>query len=156
MRMMPYWRHKGGGQSCYGLAPFSNRLDQLFDLAWPWQPFAGTLLENGPWAPALDIRETKEHIQVQADLPGLNKEDMEVLIRDNRLILKGEKKSESQDKSQGCLRSERVRGRFLRVLDLSVDVDAGKAQATYQDGVLTLTLPKKKEAAPKPVRIDIK
>jgi HSP20 family protein len=94
------------------------------------------------FAPALDVYETDSEVVVKAELPGVKKEDVEVLIRDNSLIIKGEKKEEREEKTETYHRVERVYGKFERVVALPVDVKLEGIKAEFKDGVLEIRLAK--------------
>ena len=114
-------------------------------------------IESRAFAPVLDVRETSDQVQVSAELPGLNKEDVEISIEGNNvLILSGEKKSEEEKKEGGYYRSERYYGAFTRRVLLPADVDFDKAEANFKNGVLTVLLPKTEEAKRKHRKIEIK
>lgn len=108
------------------------------------------------WAPAVDIRDSKDSIVVKADIPGINREDIDVTIQDDILIIKGEKRVDKEEKEENYLRTERVYGSFSRAIQLSSPVENERVKATYKDGVLELVLPKKAEAKPKQLKIDVK
>ncbi len=107
---------------------------------------------NGGW-PHLDLAETDKEVTVTAELPGLEEKDVELLLQDGILTLKGEKRSETENKDRQF--SERYYGRFERHIPLGTEVQADKAQARFKNGVLTVTLPKNPEAQPKAKRIAI-
>jgi HSP20 family protein len=113
-------------------------------------------LLSGGWAPAIDVYDSSDSVVVKADLPGLAKDDIEVMIQDNILTIKGEKKRSSDIKEDNCVRSERFYGIFHRSLTLPTAVDRDKVRANFNNGVLALTLPKKEEARPKQIKIDVK
>jgi HSP20 family protein len=96
-------------------------------------------------------------LRISADLPGLDRKDLEVLAEDGFLVLRGEKQQESRSEEQGCYRIERAFGSFQRVIPLPADVDTEHAQAKFDKGVLTLRLPKTgKPAAEAGRRIEVK
>lgn len=105
------------------------------------------------WSPALDVYEDKDNFVVQAELPGLKREDIDVSLHDGTLTLSGERKVETRPEGAEVYRAERCVGRFQRALGLPVAVATDKVKAAYTDGVLTVTLPKTEEAKPK--RIDV-
>jgi HSP20 family protein len=108
-----------------------------------------------PWAPPVDIFETENSIVLKAELPGIDPKDVEVRIEDNTLYLKGERKFEKETKDENYHRVERSYGSFARSFSLPNSIDADKVAAEYKDGVLNLTLPKREEAKPKTIRINI-
>jgi HSP20 family protein len=107
---------------------------------------------NGVW-PSLEFSETDKEIRVMAEVPGLEENDIEVLLEDGVLTLRGEKKSETEDKDRQF--SERYYGRFERRLALGREVEDDKVVATFTNGVLTVTLPKTEKAQANAKRIAI-
>jgi HSP20 family protein len=107
------------------------------------------------WAPPVDIYENGDNLVLKAELPGINPDDVEIRVEDNTLYLKGERKSEKDVKEQNYHRIERSYGAFARSFSLPNSVDADKVTANFQDGVLTLTMPKKEEAKPKTIKINV-
>ena len=92
--------------------------------------------------PSMDVIDEGKHVRVTAELPGLGKDDIEVTVQDGVLMLRGEKKSESETDEDGCYRLERYFGRFQRVLPLPSDVDPDQAEAEFDKGLLTVRFPK--------------
>ena len=103
--------------------------------------------------PILEVNATDKEVRVSAELPGLDEKDVEVLVDDGVLTIRGEKKSETDDKDRGF--SERYYGRFERRIALPFEVEEDKAEATFKNGVLTLTMPKSARAEEKAKRIPI-
>ena len=120
-----------------------------FDMRLPMMRGAGL---NGGW-PHIDLSETDKEVTVTAELPGMEEKDVELLIEDGMLTLKGEKRSETEDKDRQV--SERYYGRFARHVPLGAEIQADRAEARFKNGVLTVTLPKNPEAQPKARRIAI-
>ena len=111
---------------------------------------------RGNWTPAVDIFETENHdLVVRAEVPGLNREDIEVSVENGALVLKGEKKFDAEVKEENYRRIERAYGAFHRSFTLPNTVDAGKVSADYRNGVLTVTLPFREEAKPRTINIDV-
>jgi HSP20 family protein len=129
-----------------------SEIDRLFE-----DPFAGWLSPALPlsevWLPAVDVQEDKNNVVVQAEIPGMKKEEFEVYLSGDDLIIAGERKSESEEKQGGMYRAERYFGRFNRRIALPSAVDGSKIDAHYKDGVLTVTCPKTEEAKPKPIAV---
>lgn len=113
-------------------------------------------LENGAWAPAVDIFETGDRIVLRADLPGLEQSDIELRVDDNTLLLKGERRAPGDVRPEEYHRSERPQGPFLRSFGLPGNVDQAGIRATHRNGVLEVILPKKQEAKAKAIRVDVK
>lgn len=133
-------------------SPLSRLRDELNRAFFDPEFDAG--LYEGSWLPAVDVNEDKDKITVKAELPGMKKEDIDVSLHENTLILSGEKKCETEDKKGDVYRSERCYGRFQRAIQLPWSVEHSKIDASYRDGVLTVQLPKSETAKPK--QIDVK
>ena len=135
-----------------------------------WQPF-GTLLSHdsfledffnesfpvrtATFEPKIDVKETDKNFEINAELPGLNKDDFKLTVEDDLLTLVGEKKYEHEDKDGDYYRSERSYGAFKRYFRLTNAVDRKKISADYKNGILKVILPKAKEAKPKEIEINI-
>lgn len=130
-----------------------DELDRLFESSLSDLSRAPQLL--GVWNPAVDLYQNKDNVIVKAELPGMKKEDIEVSLHDGVLSISGERKSEEKFADAEAYRSERFVGRFQRTLTLPARVDAAKVGAAYQDGVLTVTLPKVEEAKPKQIEVKV-
>jgi HSP20 family protein len=120
-----------------------------FDMRLPMMGSAGFA---AGW-PQIDLAETDKQIMVTAELPGVEEKDVELLLEDGQLVLRGEKRAENDDKDRQF--SERYYGRFERRLPIGADVQVDKAEARFKNGVLTVTLPKNPGAEPKAKRIAI-
>jgi HSP20 family protein len=107
------------------------------------------------WSRALDLYEDKDNVFVKAEIPGLKKENIDVSLEDGVLTISGERKSEQKSEDAETHRSERFVGRFSRSVTLPGEVKADEVQANYQDGVLTVTLPKAEAAKPKQIEVKI-
>ena len=103
--------------------------------------------------PQIDLAETDKEVTITAELPGMEEKDVELLVEDGMLTLKGEKRSETEDKDRQV--SERYYGRFERHVPLGAEIQADRAEARFKNGVLTVTLPKNPEAQPRAKRIAI-
>jgi HSP20 family protein len=114
-----------------------------------------TELSTRSWAPPVDIYETEEAIVLKAELPGVDPKDVEVRVEDNTLFLKGERKFEKEVKEQNYHRVERSYGSFARSFSLPNSISTDKVKAEFKDGMLTLTMPKREEAKPKTIKIDV-
>jgi len=112
-----------------------------------------TLSEAEKWAPRVDIRETDDALLVQAELPGIDKKDVQLEVKDGVLTLSGERRYEKDVKEENVHRVERVYGRFSRSFSLPSNVDANKVDADMKDGVLEVRLPKRESAKPKAISI---
>jgi HSP20 family protein len=131
-----------------------EEIDRLFEA--PLAEFARTSHLLSGWTPALDMHEDKDNIYVRAELPGMKKEDIELSLHDGSLSLSGERKSEGNYQDAEVYRAERFFGRFQRTVTLPTPVTAEKVKAQYQDGILSITLPKAEEAKPKHIDVSVK
>src|SRR5208282_480541 len=107
------------------------------------------------WAPPVDIYENGDSLVLKAELPGVDPKDVEVRVEDNTLYLKGERKFEKEVKEQNYHRVERSYGSFARSFSLPNSISTDKVKAEFKDGLLTLTMPKREEAKPKTIKIDV-
>ena len=107
------------------------------------------------WAPAVDIYETEHELVVKADLPDVKPEDLDIRVENNILTIHGERKFEKKVSEDKYLRVERAYGSFTRSFSLSNSVKAEDIKADYKDGVLTLTIPKREEAKPKQIKVQV-
>jgi HSP20 family protein len=117
--------------------------------------FSEAEVSTRSWAPPVDIYETENDIILKAELPGVDPKDVEVRVEDNNLYLKGERKFEKEVKEQNYHRVERSYGSFARSFSLPNSINADQVKAEYKDGLLTLTMPKREEAKPKTIKIDV-
>ena len=134
---------------------WSNLRDELhsfFDIPF-WSSFgrAGQLFTG--WSPALDLYESGDHFVAVVELPGMRKEDIDISLHDGTLTISGERKRESNNNGETAQRTERYVGTFRRSIALPTRVDTNKVNATYQDGILKVTLPKAEEAKPKQIQV---
>jgi HSP20 family protein len=107
------------------------------------------------WAPAVDIYETEHELVVKADLPDVDLKDLDIRVENNLLTLRGERKFEKKVSEENYLRVERAYGGFSRSFSLANTVNPEAIKADYHDGVLTLTIPKREEAKPKQIKVNI-
>jgi HSP20 family protein len=106
--------------------------------------------------PAVDMYETEGEVMVKASLPGLKPEEVEITITGNALEIRGETKEETEEKRGDYYYKERSYGTFQRSLTLPVEIKAGEAEATFENGVLTLKMPKAEQAKAKQIKIQAK
>ena len=136
------------------IVAFHQEMNRLFDDFW--SDFNG---ESVGWSasfdfPRVELSETDKEFKVEAELPGIDEDDVELLVSDDVLTIRGEKKSEREDKGRRV--SERFYGRFERHIPLPIDAEQDKVSASFKKGVLTVTLPKSAQASDKVKRIQIK
>ena len=112
-------------------------------------------LSTRTWAPAVDIYEDHNNLVLKADLPGVDPKDVEIKIENGTLYLSGERKFEKEVKEENYHRVERSYGAFSRSFSLPNSIDADKVVAEYKDGQLILTMPKREEAKPKTIKVNV-
>ncbi|ACL57192.1 Hsp20/alpha crystallin family protein [Methylobacterium nodulans] len=131
-----------------------REMNRLFDDVFSrFETGMPSLLSPLPSWPSVEVSATDKEVRVSAELPGLEDKDVEVLVDEDTLTLRGEKKAETEDKERGF--SERTYGRFERVIALPYPVEDDKAQAVFKNGVLTVTLPKSAKAQERAKRIPV-
>lgn len=145
------WKDRGE------LAPFSA----LRDIESQFSRLFGELnrdfdVFDRVWSPTVDLKETDDAYTLEADLPGLKKEDIDLTVVDNIVTVKGSRKHEAETKEKGYHRIERRYGGFERSFEIPGGFDGEKIQAHYEDGVLRVTLPKREEAKPKQIEVRVK
>jgi HSP20 family protein len=116
---------------------------------------SGTDLSFADWAPSVDIDEQDDKYVIKADLPGVEKKDIDVKLENGMLSIRGEKRTETESGNGKRHRTERFHGTFARSFTLPDSVDVDNVDASYKDGVLTLAIPKKEQAKPKSIDIKI-
>lgn len=107
------------------------------------------------WAPAVDIFENEHELVVKADLPDIDPKELDIRVENNVLTIRGERKFEKEVKEENYLRVERAYGSFARSFTLANTVNAEAIHADYQNGVLTLHVPKREEAKPKQIKVNV-
>lgn len=133
------------------LGPMRREMDNL------WNRFFGETsmpsVFSQEWVPTVDVSETKDKVVVKAEIPGMEAKDMDVSVSGDVLTIRGEKKKEEEKKDEHYHYRERYSGSFQRSFRLPVAVKSEKADATFKDGVLTITIPKVEEAKKKEIKI---
>ncbi len=109
----------------------------------------------GSWAPSVDIFEKGGDLILRAEVPGVEKDDIEINVEDNRLILSGERRLSEEFNEENTFRRETTYGRFLRSFQLPKTVDATKISASYKNGILEIALPKAEEAKPRKIEVQV-
>jgi HSP20 family protein len=135
------------------LAAMQDRMARLFGDVYLRDEDTGF---RGNWTPAVDIFETENHdLVLKAEVPGMNREDIEVTVENGTLVLKGQKKFDETIKEEHYRRIERSYGQFFRSFTLPNTVDASKVSADYKNGILTVKLPFREEAKPRTINVDV-
>ena len=141
--------------------PIGRELDSLRqEMDRLWDRFVGEtpLVRRitGEWWPTVDVSETMDNFVIEAELPGMDASDVSVSISGNMLNIKGEKKKEEEEKDEHHYRTERYYGSFQRSFQLPSSVKPEKIDATFEKGILKITLPKVEEAKKKEIKIKVK
>jgi HSP20 family protein len=159
--LMPFSRNQSMARWSEENDPFlamrreMNRLfDDVFD-GFGLPSAFGPVLRQMPAAPKIDVSETDNEIQITAEMPGIDQNDVEVLLEDDRLIIRGEKKEKREDKDRNYHVRERVQGAFSRTLPLPFAPDPNQVKAEFRNGVMTITIPKPQEVKQKQHRIEV-
>ena len=137
-------------------AALQQEVEKVFDDFTKTWPSVANFAGRGALAPNIDIQETDTGIELTAELPGVDEKDVDVTLADKLLTIKGEKKSEREEKEEGRVMSERSYGAFQRSFSLPYEVDPDKIDARVEKGVLKVSLPKSAELAGKTRKIEIK
>ena len=137
------------------LVSLRDAMDRLFEDSFI-RPRAGWVVPNGAETLAVDIYETDDAIVVKSAIPGVKPEDLDVNITGDTLTIKGETKAEEEVKEEHYIHRERRYGSFCRSLSIPTQIVANKVEAEFENGVLTLTLPKAEEARPKTIKVKAK
>jgi HSP20 family protein len=136
------------------LASMQDRINRIFGEHYLRND--DDVLSRGDWRPPVDIYENDKHeIVLRAELPGLKREDLDIRVENNTLTLRGERKRDTEVKQESYHRVERVYGGFARSFSLPTTVDTEKVQASFTDGVLTITLPMREEAKPRQIQVQV-
>lgn len=140
------------------LAPWTTfrDLEQQINQFFRDFPLATGISEDSAWVPAVDLTETSDAYLIEADLPGLKHEDIEVSVLDDVITIKGARTAEHTENDKGYRRIERSYGSFQRTFRVPGAIDADKVDARFEHGVLKVTLPKTPESKPKSIAVNVK
>jgi len=137
------------------LMAIQERMNSLFQDTLSRQRGQETL-DTGTWVPAVDICETGDRIVIRADLPGIEQSDIEIRVEEMNLTIRGDRKAPAETGSEDFHRAERPHGPFMRSFNLPRNIDQNGIKALQKNGVLEISLPKRKEDQAKAIRIDVK
>jgi HSP20 family protein len=134
-----------------------RRLNQVLDAAFTGWPFTNDYpdLVTSAWVPPTDIFEEADAVRIQLELPGLKPEDVKLTIENSTLTIRGEKKQVAEEKTTKVHRYERSYGVFERSFSLPSTVDADKVSARFENGVLTVLVPKAEKAKPREIQVKV-
>jgi HSP20 family protein len=131
-----------------------ERMNRLFDDSWFRTDGYGDDVAMGMWSPAVDMFEKNDHLVIKAELPGMEKKDINLDLKDGVLTLRGERKHENQVQDENFYRREMSYGKFVRTFSLPSDVDPEKIKAEFQNGLLTIEVPKPEQHKPKQITVN--
>lgn len=129
-----------------------EKMNRMFDDVFSG-PGEDKEMSPSSWAPSVDIYETENALVLTAEVPGIEEKDIEIKIEDNTLSLRGERKFQKETKEENYHRIERTYGSFFRAFTLPHSVDADNIRAEHENGVLKVTMPKRREIKPRKVKI---
>jgi HSP20 family protein len=153
--LIPWRRKEEEGTTAGSRRIFQREFDDLVERFFGHKPVFSHCLFSRTFSPVVDIAETENDIMVTAEIPGMEQKDLDVNLAGDILTIKGEKKAEHEEKGDNFHRIERSYGSFSRSFALPCEVQEGKAEATYKNGVLSLKLPKSERCKKKAVKIAI-
>lgn len=133
---------------------WTRRMSRLFDDVfgpWPLRDESGTVTSS--WVPAVDVFEDGESLKIVAEVPGVRPQDVKISLENNLLTIRGEKKQVAEEKTDRVHRYERAYGAFERSFSLPTTVDAERIEARYENGLLTIALPKAERARPREIPV---
>jgi HSP20 family protein len=137
-----------------GLGRLDRALDDVFGL-WPFsREFNGTA--PSAWIPACEVREDKDGLTIALELPGVKPEDVKLSLENQTLSIRGEKKQVAEQSDETVYRTERSYGSFERAFSLPNTVDVERVKAAFENGTLTVTLPKVERARPREIPVSVK
>ena len=131
-----------------------DRMNRLFRESYGSEGREETL-SNTSFAPPVDVYEDEHSVNLKIEVPGVDEKDIDVRIENNVLTVHGERKFEKEEKEENFRRVERQYGSFTRTFTLPTTVDAEKVSANYDKGILKIALPKKAEAKPKQIKVNV-
>jgi HSP20 family protein len=154
-RWRPRW-HIAPWRPFPELEEMERRFDEIFGRTFLPRVWGRLPVEERGWAPAIEMFEKEDKFVVKAELPGMKENDLDVSVVGDNLTIKGERKAESEVKEEDYYCCERSYGSFFRSVVLPSNVDAGKIEASFEDGVLEINLPKAAEVKPKKITVSAK
>lgn len=133
----------------------SNRISRLLNDAFGGLDWQYRDSVNASWVPPVDIFEEKDAIRIMAEVPGVRPQDVKISLEGNVLTVHGQKQQLAEEQTERVHRYERTYGEFERTFSLPASVDANRISASYEHGVLTITLPKAEQARPREIQVEV-
>ena len=137
------------------VAALQDRINRIFNESFGRSRDMDEEVSQYDWSPPVDIYETANGIELKIELPGINKEDVSVEIKDNVLTLKGERLLDPEIKDEHYYRKERSFGKFHRSFSLQNPIKPDRIKASFKDGILTVEIPRSEKEKPKKISVDI-
>jgi len=134
------------------LQDIRDYFDQTFSSRF--SPFK-RMLKRGIWSPTIDLYDQKDRLVIKVELPGIKKEDVKITVEEDTLTIKGECKKEEEVSEKDYYFQERAYGSFSRTITLPASVEKDKVHAAYKDGIMTIDIPKSKEAQTHEVEVEV-
>lgn len=135
------------------LRSLQEEVNRVFESVFPSSMGEDEESRSAVWAPRMDLTETDDNYHLSVDLPGISKEDVTISVEDSRLTIRGERRDESQHETEDMVRMERTFGSFYRSVRLPKSVNEDKIGATFNNGVLSVDIPKTEKSKPKEIKI---
>jgi len=148
MSLLPIKRRTGD------LWSVADEMDRMLDTWYRWP--STSIVREGLWHPTVDVYNRQNDILVELELPGLTKAEVDVSVEEDHLVVEGSRSRSTEYKEEDQYYSERVYGGFHRVVHLPTSVDADNAKASLSNGLLSITLPKKKREGGKKIKLESK
>lgn len=136
----------------FPLRSLQDEVNQLFESVFPASANEDEF-SSAVWAPRMDVKETDDRYHLSLDLPGVSKDDISITVKDNRMIIRGERQEENRSEDENVVSMERSFGQFFRTLRLPESANKEEIAATFDDGVLSIDLPKTEKSTPTNISI---
>lgn len=136
------------------LLSIQERMNRLFEAALSRSDVAA-LGDYAAWVPLADVYETEENLVIFIELPGLREDEIDISISGNTLTIRGERKMDKELQKESYHQIERAYGAFSRRLDIPPGMETGKVSASFKDGILTLSVPRREASQPKKIKIKV-
>ncbi len=157
--LLPALGRKKRGEDNHPFYSLQREMNSLFDdffRGFDMTPHGFYTSHPASFTPSVDVKENEKGFFIKAELPGMEEKEIEVMVTDDAVTIKGEKKEEKEDKGKHYYYMERSYGSFNRVIPLAAEAEADKAEASFKNGVLSITIPKSQTAKAKGTKVSIK
>ncbi|MFZ0388903.1 MAG: Hsp20/alpha crystallin family protein [Calditrichia bacterium] len=137
------------------LMGIQDEMNRMFERFFGSDTEGREMMGQSDWYPSVDISENKDEFVINAELPGLKKEDIHISFKEGNLIIEGERKAEKKEEDVNYHRIERSHGKFCRTFQLPSRIEQDKISASYQEGILNVKLPKSEESKPREIEVKV-